>query len=143
MLELEITETAALTNLDAAVEQLGVLRARGVKVAIDDFGTGYSSLALATRLPADCLKIDMSFVSGMLTNSANAAAVDTTITLAHSLGMKAVAEGVETWEQLVYLRDRGCDQAQGYLFAKPAPRADMLAWNTAREHMPAKQMRIA
>ena len=82
----------------------------------------------ATSLPADCLKIDLSFVSGMLNNPADAAAVDTTITLARSLGVRTVAEGVETQEQLDYLRERTCHEAQGYLFVKPLPADEILQW---------------
>ncbi|NIA70695.1 EAL domain-containing protein [Pelagibius litoralis] len=129
LLELEITETAALENLDIAICQLNKLRELGVTIAIDDFGTGYSSLALATSLPADCLKIDLSFVAGMLNNGANAAAVNSTITLAHSLGIRTVAEGVETEEQLTYLQRQGCDEAQGYFFAKPLPKDEILDWH--------------
>ena len=131
-LELEITETAALENLDLAICQLNKLRELGVSVAIDDFGTGYSSLALATSLPADCLKIDTSFVAGMLNNGANAAAVNSTIALASSLNIRTTAEGVETEEQLAYLRNRGCDEAQGYLFARPLPKQELKAWYEAR-----------
>ncbi len=131
LLELEITETASMENLDLAMKHLSALRAKGVMISIDDFGTGYSSLALATSLPADRLKIDGSFVAGMLSGRAAAAAVDTTITLAHSLGMTVVAEGVETMEQLVYLAERHCDQAQGYLIARPASAEAMLAWRQA------------
>lgn len=133
ILELEITETAALENLSSAKTQLNKLRDHGLSISIDDFGTGYSSLALATSLPADCLKIDLSFVSGMLKNPADAAAVDTTITLAHSLGMRTVAEGVETEEQLAYLRDHACNEAQGYLFTKPIPADEILRWYEARQ----------
>ena len=128
MLDLEITETAALENLPLAIKQLNKLREAGVRISIDDFGTGFSSLSLATSLPADCLKIDLSFVSGMLENPADAAAVDTTITLARSLGVRTVAEGVETQEQLDYLRERACHEAQGYLFVKPLPAVEILQW---------------
>jgi len=128
VLALEITETAALENLPLAITQLNRLRSLGMTIAIDDFGTGYSSLALATALPADCLKIDLSFVSGMLENPADAAAVDTTITLARSLGMRTVAEGVETAAQLAHLHDRACNEVQGYFFVKPLPADEILAW---------------
>ncbi|WP_119168988.1 putative bifunctional diguanylate cyclase/phosphodiesterase [Algihabitans albus] len=132
ILELEITETAALENLELATCQLNQLRSLGVSIAIDDFGTGYSSLALATSLPADCLKIDRSFVAGMLENRADAAAVGSTVTLAKSLGFGTVAEGVETEAQRIYLKDHGCDEAQGYLFAKPQPKDEILRWYEAR-----------
>ncbi len=131
LLDLEVTETAALENLDLAVAQLNKLRQLGVTISIDDFGTGYSSLALATRLPADCLKIDLSFVAGMLHNAADAAAVNATISLAHSLGIRVVAEGVETGQQLAQLRKQGCNEAQGYYFTKPLPEEELLNWYDA------------
>ncbi|WP_299615085.1 bifunctional diguanylate cyclase/phosphodiesterase [Pelagibius sp.] len=133
LLELEVTETAALENLDLAVVQLNKLRELGISVAIDDFGTGYSSLALATSLPVDRLKIDRSFVSGVLENSADAAAVCSTITLAHSLGLRTVAEGVETDEQLVRLGRYGCDEAQGYFFGRPMPPCQIPGWYETRK----------
>lgn len=118
-LELEITETSAMQNLPLASSQLQTLRDMGVKVAIDDFGTGYSSLALATKLPADQIKIDQSFVSGVLETATDTAAVNATVILAHSLDMSVVAEGVETMRQLDYLSDIGCNAAQGYLIGHP------------------------
>lgn len=130
--ELEITETTALNHVSSAMEKLAALRAMGIKVAIDDFGTGYSSLALATGLPSDSLKIDISFVAGMLTKQNDAAAVNATIALAHSLGKLAIAEGVETEEQRNHLQDLNCDQAQGYLFSRPLPAEDLLNWHIAR-----------
>ena len=131
-LEFEITETAAVGHVSLAMEKLSALREMGIKVAIDDFGTGYSSLALATGLPSDSLKIDISFVTGMLSKPTDAAAVNATIALAHSLGKIAIAEGVETEEQRLHLLHRNCDQAQGYLFSRPLPAADLLAWKIAR-----------
>lgn len=118
-LELEITETSAVENFGTASKLLHDVRTMGTKIAIDDFGTGYSSLAVATNLPADQIKIDQSFVSGMLTRSADAAAVSATISLAKSLNMTVVAEGVETSRQLDFLKASGCDSAQGYFIGKP------------------------
>jgi EAL domain-containing protein (putative c-di-GMP-specific phosphodiesterase class I) len=92
-----------------------------VKLAIDDFGTGYSSLASLRRFPLDDLKIDKKFVDGLGKNDQDAAIVRLVIDLAHALGMQAVAEGVETVEQLAQLRDMGCDQAQGYYFWESLP----------------------
>ncbi len=132
-LGLEVTETAALGNLSQATTQLNRLRELGLSIAIDDFGTGYSSLALATSLPADQLKIDSSFVANMLEDPSHAAAIDVSITLAHSMGMHTVAEGVETEEQLTYLRNHDCDQAQGYLIARPLPLPEILTWLSAYE----------
>ena len=131
---LEITETAALENLELATHQLNKLRSLGISIAIDDFGTGYSSLALATSLPADYLKIDRSFVSGMLTNRADAAAVSSTVTLAKSLGISTIAEGVETEAQRRHLEKLNCDEAQGYLFAKPRSRDEILQWYESRRN---------
>ncbi len=119
MLELEITETSAVENISWASDQLQQLRDLGIKIAIDDFGTGYSSLALATKLPADQIKIDRSFVSGMLDEASDAAAVNATVSLAHSLGMSVVAEGVETQQQLDYLLGIDCNGAQGFLIGRP------------------------
>lgn len=117
--ELEITETSAVQNLPLAVTQLQTLRDMGVKITIDDFGTGYSSLAVATKLPADQIKIDQSFVAGILEKTTDTAAVNATVTLAHSLDMSVVAEGVETTQQLEYLTDIGCNSAQGFLIGRP------------------------
>ncbi len=133
LLELEITETAALHDIDDAVLLLNRLRDIGISVAIDDFGTGYSYLGLATRLPVNCLKIDRSFVAGMLTNPSDGAAVRATIALAHSLGMRAVGEGVETPQQLNFLKQHGCDEAQGYYIVHPLPAADLENWFAERE----------
>jgi EAL domain-containing protein (putative c-di-GMP-specific phosphodiesterase class I) len=101
------------------------LREAGVGVAIDDFGTGYSSLRLLSGLPVTTLKIDRSFVQNACVSQGGLTLVSTIISLARSFGMKTVAEGVETAEQLRMLRGLGCDQAQGYYFAKPAPSADV------------------
>ncbi len=125
---LEITETTALEDLEAGIDRITALRNMGISIAIDDFGTGYSSLALATTLPADQLKIDKSFVSGMLTRSSDAAAVKASITLAHAMGMHVVAEGVEHMAEFEYLERHGCDQVQGYLIVKPLKALDLVEW---------------
>jgi diguanylate cyclase (GGDEF)-like protein len=120
-LELEITESVVMGNVEDNIRKLSILRGMGVTVAIDDFGTGYSSLNYLSKLPLDSLKIDRSFVSRM-TNSAEAVSiVSTIIALAHGLKLKVIAEGVETVEQSQSLALLGCDEAQGYLFAKPLP----------------------
>jgi len=122
-LELELTETVVMKNCERAAERLAQLRALGISSAIDDFGTGYSSLKYLQSLPIDTLKIDQSFVRNLdpLSNgeSGNGAIVRAIVTLAQQLGLRVVAEGVETNEELALLRRLGCDLVQGYLFAKP------------------------
>ncbi|WP_051247206.1 putative bifunctional diguanylate cyclase/phosphodiesterase [Thermomonas fusca] len=124
-LELEITETIALTQDSAGAEALAVLRSRGVNLAFDDFGTGYASLSMLRRFRIDRVKIDRSFVSGMLENGEDAAIVRWILMLARALGLRVVAEGVEAMPQADWLHDHGCEEAQGYLYA-PALDADAL-----------------
>ena len=120
-LELELTETSIMENADSAVELLAQIRKLGVRVAIDDFGTGYSSLSYLKRLPIDTVKLDRSFVNGATTDPDDAALVMAIVTLAHNLRLRVVAEGVETEEQLAFLRLLRCDEGQGYLFGRPMP----------------------
>ena len=120
-LELELTETSIMENAESAVKLLTEIRKLGVKIAIDDFGTGYSSLSYLKRLPIDTVKLDRSFVTGATTDPDDAALVMAIITLAHNLRLTVIAEGVETTEQLSFLRLLRCDEAQGYLFGKPVP----------------------
>jgi diguanylate cyclase (GGDEF)-like protein len=119
-LELEITETSIMENADAAVKALSAIRRLGVRIAIDDFGTGYSSLSYLKHLPIDTVKLDQSFVKGATSDANDAALVMAIITLAHNLGLRVIAEGVETEEQRAFLQLLRCDEAQGYLFGKPA-----------------------
>jgi diguanylate cyclase (GGDEF)-like protein/PAS domain S-box-containing protein len=123
-LELELTESMVMTDVDHAITILRELKHLGVQIAIDDFGTGYSSLSYLRRFPIDVLKIDQSFVRDITLEEDGAAIVRTIISLAHSLRLKVVAEGVETPAQLAYLRAHACDQVQGYLFSRPVPAAD-------------------
>ena len=118
-LELEITETILMKNAEPDIEALQELSNMGMRFAIDDFGTGYSSLTYLKRFPINVLKIDKAFVHDITSNADDAAIVRAIITMAHSLNMKTVAEGVETREQLEFLRTQGCDYAQGYYFSPP------------------------
>jgi diguanylate cyclase (GGDEF)-like protein len=124
-LVLEITETTAASELEVVEEVLGRLRRLGVEISVDDFGTGYSSLAFLQRTAVHELKVDRSFVAGMLVNDNDLALVRATVSLAHSLGARAVAEGVESQALLVALTSLGCDAAQGYHLGRPMP-ADQL-----------------
>ncbi|MFM2055748.1 MAG: hypothetical protein RLY71_133 [Pseudomonadota bacterium] len=119
--DVEITESQIMQDVGASVEKLHLLRDMGVNLSIDDFGTGYSSLAYLARLPAQMLKIDKAFIDTMLTEPNHMTLVSTMISLAHSLGMKVIAEGVETEEQARMLRLLHCDQMQGYLVSRPVP----------------------
>ena len=110
-----------MENVETIIPKLKTIRGLGVEIAVDDFGTGYSSLAYIARLPIHDLKIDRSFVAGMPEMNGSLSIVDAVISLAHSLGLKVVAEGVETEEQATQLRQLDCDQMQGYLFSKPLP----------------------
>jgi len=118
-ISIEITETTLMKNADRANRILERLKAMGIHIAVDDFGTGYSSLAYLSCFPIDTLKIDRSFVSSITTSKNTAAITRSVIDLAHNLGLKALAEGVETEEQLAFLREHGCNMGQGYLFSKP------------------------
>lgn len=118
-LKLEITESVLMENAGRATAILEQLKAKQVQVAIDDFGTGYSSLSYLNYLPIDTLKIDRSFVSNMEVQRKNATLVKSIVTLAHSLGLDVVAEGVETPKQMAILRSLGCEYGQGYLFSRP------------------------
>ncbi|WIG57226.1 MAG: Sensory box histidine kinase [Rhodanobacteraceae bacterium] len=117
--ELELTESMVMANAEQSVRLLGELKSIGARLAIDDFGTGYSSLAYLKRLPIDTLKIDQEFVGDITTDPDDAAITSTIITMAHSLQLKVVAEGVETAEQLAFLRAQHCDEIQGYWFSRP------------------------
>jgi EAL domain-containing protein (putative c-di-GMP-specific phosphodiesterase class I) len=118
-IELELTESMVMANAEQSISTLTQIKSLGVKVAIDDFGTGYSSLAYLKRLPIDTLKIDKEFVGDITTDPDDEAITATVITMAHSLGLDVIAEGVETQEQLDYLREQKCDEVQGNFISPP------------------------
>lgn len=120
-LEIEITESTLMENIDTAIHTLEQLQQQGIKISIDDFGTGYSSLAALKRLPVDTLKIDRSFVIQLESDIDDRKIVSGLISMAHALDIKVIAEGIETAGQLQLLRNLGCDYGQGYLFSKPVP----------------------
>jgi EAL domain-containing protein (putative c-di-GMP-specific phosphodiesterase class I) len=124
-LELEITESTMMHRAEEAAAGLRALHETGVQLALDDFGTGYSSLAYLHRFQVHTLKVDQSFVRDIKSDRDDAAIVSTVITLAKQLKLKALAEGVETREQLAFLRTRGCDSYQGFLFCRPRPAAEI------------------
>jgi EAL domain-containing protein (putative c-di-GMP-specific phosphodiesterase class I) len=124
----EITEGLLLDDADGVADQLAALRAAGITVALDDFGTGYSALAYLQKYRFDYLKIDRAFVRDLDETSQNLPLCKAMILMAHELGMKVVAEGVETAEQRALLASLGCDYAQGFLFARPMPAADFEAF---------------
>lgn len=120
-LELEVTESLMMENVESSIKKLQELKAMGIVICIDDFGTGYSSFSYLKRFPIDVLKIDQSFVRDLNTNSKDAAIASAIIDIAHRLELEVVAEGVETKEQLTFLRSQYCDKLQGFLFSPPMP----------------------
>jgi EAL domain-containing protein (putative c-di-GMP-specific phosphodiesterase class I) len=124
-IDLEITESLVMEDIHVSIDKLNAVRRLGIGIAIDDFGTGYSSLFYLARLPVQTLKIDRSFLVGMIGDQTAMTLVETIISLAHSLHLKVVAEGVETQAQAEVLRKLGCDQMQGYLFSRPLTSAQM------------------
>jgi diguanylate cyclase (GGDEF)-like protein len=127
-IELEVTESTAMENPETTLSILDQLSAMGIMLAIDDFGTGYSSLAYLKHLPIQRLKLDRSFVKDIETDANDAAICTATIALGHSLGLELVAEGVETTEQQNFLASLNCDTLQGYLYSKPMPFEETLAY---------------
>ncbi|TFW35763.1 EAL domain-containing protein [Massilia horti] len=140
LLELELTESVLMSNFEHTSEVLGRLKELGIKIAIDDFGTGYSSLAYLKRFPIDKLKIDVAFVRDITTNPDDAAIALAIITMAHSLHMLVIAEGVESRAQMAYLRRHRCDEIQGFHFSRAVPAEKVAALvkdNRARPDKPA------
>ena len=127
VLELELTESLVMENPESVIEVMRELRQHGVLLSIDDLGTGYSSMSYLHRLPVDKLKIDRSFVTNVETDSHKAAICESIVALARSFDLKVIAEGVETQGQLDWLRNRGCDEVQGYLLARPLPFLETVA----------------
>ena len=126
LLELEITEGVLMQNVEATLATLQAIKALGVRLAVDDFGTGYSSLSYLRKFPVDVLKIDQSFIHGLSHEPKDAALVSAIIQLGRSLNLSIIAEGVETQEQLAFLKQQGCEEGQGYYFSKALP-ADSFA----------------
>jgi diguanylate cyclase (GGDEF)-like protein/PAS domain S-box-containing protein len=135
-LELELTESALMSNAEHTIEVLGRLKQLGIRIAIDDFGTGYSSLAYLKRFPIDKLKIDIAFVRDITTSPDDAAIALAIISMAHSLHMQVVAEGVESRAQMAYLRRHRCDEIQGFHFSRALPAADIVTFELANRNRP-------
>jgi len=128
LLELELTESVLMANAEQSAAQLHAFRALGVSLAIDDFGTGYSSLAYLKRLPITTLKIDKAFIDGLPHDAEDSAITPTIVAMGHSLGLRVVAEGVETRAQMRFLAERGCDEIQGFWISPPLEAAQCLAF---------------
>ncbi|MHB1053864.1 MAG: EAL domain-containing protein [Thiobacillus sp.] len=136
-LELEITESLIMQDIEANIEKLRAIREMGVEVAIDDFGTGYSSFSYIAKLPVNALKIDRAFIiKNMASNADDLSIVSTIISLAHSLKMRVVAEGVETEEQARLLRVLKCDEIQGFLFSPGVPAEQIEPFLRERKLLP-------
>jgi EAL domain-containing protein (putative c-di-GMP-specific phosphodiesterase class I) len=134
LLELELTESMVMGNVDRAIKVLTAISQMGVRLALDDFGTGYSSLAQIKRFPIDTLKVDRSFIRDLMENPEGRAITQAIIAMAKTLSMTVVAEGVETQQQETFLREHACDESQGFHFSKPTT-PDRFA-ELLRQHLP-------
>jgi len=132
-LDLEITESVIISHPDKAVATLAKLKERGISITVDDFGTGYSSLSYLARLPIHAVKIDQRFIHGLEHNRSDVAITQAIIALSHSLGLRVIAEGVETTAQFDFLKEGGCSAAQGFLIARPLEEHELLPWWHAQE----------
>ncbi len=128
LLELELTESTLMSDQANVVEDLAELRRRGLRISIDDFGTGYSSLSYLRKFPIDALKIDRSFIRDVTTDRDNAAITSAIVSMAKALNLRVIAEGVETQEQLEFLRQLGCEEMQGFLVSRPLPAEEATAF---------------
>lgn len=135
MIELEVTESLLISEPDRAMALFLKLKSVGFSISIDDFGTGYSSLVYLTRLKADTIKIDKSFIDNITTDNQNRAIVKSIIELGHNLSLTVIAEGVETREQLDQLTALNCDVAQGYFFSKPLPADEIFPFIGFQRHL--------
>ena len=142
LLEIEITESSLMANTDEAVRTLGHLKSLGLKLSVDDFGTGYSSLAYLKRFPLDSLKIDRSFVNDVTTSVDDANITRAIIGMSRNLGLKVVAEGVETEAQLAFLLAAGCGEMQGYYFSRPLPAAETQQWLRENRLLPGRVIAV-
>ncbi len=127
-LELEITEGIMMFDFENTIRKLEILSGNGINISIDDFGTGFSSLSYLSRIPADRIKIDQSFIREIATDEKTRKIVDTAVRLAHSLGKLVIAEGVENREVLDILEDMDCDEVQGYFISHPLPAGRFQEW---------------
>jgi diguanylate cyclase (GGDEF)-like protein len=143
LLQLEITESMVMQNVERAISLLDKIRSRGVRLAIDDFGTGYSSMSLMKKFPIDTIKIDRSFVRDLAKSPEDRAIAKAIISMSKALGLTVIAEGVETTEQDAFLRRHGCDEVQGYLFSKPLPSEEFPFLFRLRIYSPPLQPELA
>jgi EAL domain-containing protein (putative c-di-GMP-specific phosphodiesterase class I) len=131
--QIEITETSYMENVEASAAILERIRDMGIKIALDDFGTGYSSLTYLEILPIDIVKLDRKFIMNPLEHKDECVIVQNLIKLTHDLHLKILAEGIETREQLNFLQANGCDLGQGYLFSRPLPACDIQEYMYTKE----------